>query len=825
MGLGLQAFPQGRVVDLEISQKSVIRLNAQKAQPTQEVNNGVQFGRHSMLSSGKMDLGRPDRSHCDDYMFGAIPDDEENSDDGAADEIDAINDETFGDDVHVPLDSELEDYAAQTACLRLDDAGPWDTPGCSKEPAPDASNVPLPDFDVFGTSSFSSFGSETMVPAVEQQKPPSGFPLIGGISQAFDNAARSNAYIQHRSPVLPAMPRGSTLEDLERGHLQRPPNVSKVSNMNAMPPVAVNVADLERRFIEESSGMPPPANQMIPSCSPSPFPPPLPSPHTQLPPRMAPNAPPSFGGVPPMHIPPLLPPFHPMMLPFVPFWLEHLAGRAPCLPPGCPPVPPLLRMFFDTVKDPMVVMDMIRASNAGMVPPPFPAPPQTFDRRSQWQRKAPGMPSGRTIEDLAFDQFAGYMSCKEREWLVKIQILQCQGTGNPYDDDYYYTSWREKQIAKGWRPSRVVTPQMASSDKVKESERRLRRLNGSRSHIDVSREPKEIVPLNVKFAGSLGLPSKSSTSNPRHLISVEHSLDNADEDASQRAGRQRKLRTLLLRLESALALLIECQDLRVRMRNCTQSSESALSEISHRIDVIFQDLMTEDLVKILQIGKGRSVVARALTVGTPRDVARIVLSLFSVMSLCSKRCIEDINCDVVPHMFTGLMELSREQLMALSSAVNFCRDAFITLLYACAKRKAISQSIVRWLAGPPDELDFTNGWSSSLSLWREQIPGLQDSDVQMFAEWLLLLCDNTHYNSLAKAVRGFWNQVVTTKRAYMNPHEHFGRANIFRAAMASYVGIYFLFKWNQKRKARNLQELQAAERENVLNDALARTGH
>ncbi|PIO56313.1 hypothetical protein TELCIR_22288 [Teladorsagia circumcincta] len=76
-----------------------------------------------------------------------------------------------------------------------------------------------------------------------------------------------------------------------------------------------------------------------------------------------------------------------------------------------------------------------------------------------------------------------------------------------------------------------------------------------------------------------------------------------------------------------------------------------------------------------------------------------------------------------------------------------------------------------------------------------------------------------------EAVRGFWNQIVTTKRAYLNPHEHFGRANIFRAAMASYVGIYFLFRWNQKRKARNLQELQAAEREHVLNDALARTGH
>ncbi|KAK5978068.1 hypothetical protein GCK32_008382 [Trichostrongylus colubriformis] len=641
-----------------------------------------------------MDLSRSDQSHCDDYLFGAIPDDEEHSYDGAADEIDAINDETFGDDVQVPLDSELEDYAAQTACLRLDDGAPWDTPGCSKEPAPDASNVPLPDFDVFRTNSFSSFGSETMAKLdslwsqrshnlydiwgeqkntsrnincnqsafehsdslAKQPTVSSGFPLIGGISQLHDSTSRASAYVQQRSPVLPAMPQGSTLEDLERSHMQRLSSAGKAPNANIIPPVALNATDLERRFIEEAAGIPPPSNQVLPPCNPSQFPPPLPSPHSQLPGRVAPNAPPSFGGVAPMHIPPLLPPLHPMMLPFVPFWLEHLAGRAPCLPPGCPPVPPLLRMFFDTVKDPMVVMNMIRASNAGMVPPPFPLP-QTFDRRS-WQRKPPGMPSGRTIEDLAFDQFAGYI-------------------------------------------------------------------------------------------------------------------------------------------------------------------ESASSEISRRIDVIFQDLMTEDFLKILQIGKGRSVVARALTVGTPRDVARIILSLFSVMSLCPKKCLEDINCEVVPHVFTGVMRLSREQLVALSSAMNidslkenivnknvFCRDAFITFLYACAKRKAISQGVVRWLSGPPDDIDFTNGWSSSLSVWREQLPDLTDSDIQIVI--------------MAEAVREFWNKVVTTKRLYLNPHEHFGRANIFRAAMATYIGMYFLFRWNQKRKARNLRELQSAERVNILNDALAR---
>jgi hypothetical protein len=55
------------------------------------------------------------------------------------------------------------------------------------------------------------------------------------------------------------------------------------------------------------------------------------------------------------------------------------------------------------------------------------------------QMKRAGLPSGKTISDFAFDPYAGLMSRKEREWLVKIQGLQLQGSGNPYQDDYYYT--------------------------------------------------------------------------------------------------------------------------------------------------------------------------------------------------------------------------------------------------------------------------------------------------------------------------------------------------------------------------------------------------
>ncbi|KIH56657.1 hypothetical protein ANCDUO_13163 [Ancylostoma duodenale] len=52
--------------------------------------------------------------------------------------------------------------------------------------------------------------------------------------------------------------------------------------------------------------------------------------------------------------------------------------------------------------------------------------------------------------------------------------------------------------------------------------------------------------------------------------------------------------------------------------------------------------MTEDLVKILQLGKGRSVVARTISVGCPKDVIRTVMALFSVMSSCPKKCLDDV---------------------------------------------------------------------------------------------------------------------------------------------------------------------------------------
>ena len=56
----------------------------------------------------------------------------------------------------------------------------------------------------------------------------------------------------------------------------------------------------------------------------------------------------------------------------------------------------------------------------------------------QTKKSSLALPSGKTIADFALDPYAGLLSTKEREWLIKIHLIQCLGTGDPMTDDYYY---------------------------------------------------------------------------------------------------------------------------------------------------------------------------------------------------------------------------------------------------------------------------------------------------------------------------------------------------------------------------------------------------
>ena len=47
-------------------------------------------------------------------------------------------------------------------------------------------------------------------------------------------------------------------------------------------------------------------------------------------------------------------------------------------------------------------------------------------------------PEEKPVDDKDRDVYAGLMTQKEKDWVIKIQMFQLQ-TDNPYLDDYYYT--------------------------------------------------------------------------------------------------------------------------------------------------------------------------------------------------------------------------------------------------------------------------------------------------------------------------------------------------------------------------------------------------
>jgi len=112
------------------------------------------------------------------------------------------------------------------------------------------------------------------------------------------------------------------------------------------------------------------------------------------------------------------------------------------IPPSMPP--PHLIM-------PQTTATIDYSISTSTIPPP--PPPQIVDmvpaslhphveNQRRHRQANPALPSGKTIADYALDPYAGLMSTKEREWLIKIHIIQCLGTGDPMEDDFYYAVLR-----------------------------------------------------------------------------------------------------------------------------------------------------------------------------------------------------------------------------------------------------------------------------------------------------------------------------------------------------------------------------------------------
>jgi len=196
------------------------------------------------------------------------------------------------------------------------------------------------------------------------------------------------------------------------------------------------------------------------------------------------------------------------------------------------------------------------------------------------------------------------MTQREKDWVIKIQLLQLH-TDNPYVDDYYYTTWklrqavrdRERKQSLGLQPEggdtepQLLLPQLAKNDS------------------------KAYKP--VQFEGSLGRLTSSSVHNPRKILDI--SLDRPDDSEDPKARMGRRFKLLLLDVEKCFDLMLEVDDVEKKAlalpddsrTELFQTRASIISELFGRLSV-YGSGQPEPFQLLSSLRKGIKVVARTL---------------------------------------------------------------------------------------------------------------------------------------------------------------------------------------------------------------------
>eukprot|EP00063_Salmo_salar_P039237 XP_014014072.1 PREDICTED: protein PAT1 homolog 2 isoform X1 [Salmo salar] len=239
----------------------------------------------------------------------------------------------------------------------------------------------------------------------------------------------------------------------------------------------------------------------------------------------------------------------------------------------------------------------------------FPGPvtqlhPQHRRLLSQRQQRSQRKPD-------SWDPYSNLMSAKEKEWIIRLQMIQLQSE-NPHLDDYYYQEYYRRMEAKlaeeelGMRgkrePPKLTTPYVTKMDSY--------------------------TPV-VHIEGSLGQVAVSTCFSPRRAINAvaAHCPHEELKDI-----RQQRL-DVLKKIEKLFMVLLEVEEQQRMKAQVLGEDEKGLMERTEiKVEYIYSQLQHPDLeageefLPCLLVSKGKQLLARLLPF-LSHDAALKVLSM------------------------------------------------------------------------------------------------------------------------------------------------------------------------------------------------------
>ncbi|KAG8178303.1 hypothetical protein JTE90_026274 [Oedothorax gibbosus] len=221
------------------------------------------------------------------------------------------------------------------------------------------------------------------------------------------------------------------------------------------------------------------------------------------------------------------------------------------------------------------------------------------------------------------DEYAGLMTQREKEWLLRIQLLQLKSE-NPYVEDYYFTTQVARRCQKKYSESANKgggdAPELILPETTKH-------------------ENKAFVP--TQFEGSLGKLQAVSVNFPRKVLDWAEKRPLEDEDAKNTNQNLVKHRKLLLDIEQLYRHFLEIEDEERRILAKPESeSGQHRDNITNLKKNIVGDLLNSSVedhfLNIMTIRKGRSLVMRCFKIFNEEQKLKCLTLLFRCLPVVLK---------------------------------------------------------------------------------------------------------------------------------------------------------------------------------------------